>query len=338
MPVEHYEIRDGQRLDVVPGDAAPTSAPTPDAAEARASAAPGATPETQAGSGEPPASPAGTPSGAEGESAPDTDDDDPPLHDDSEINAERLNRRFARLTAARRKAERQGDPTRRPNRLKRPQPRGQRDALRSLVQGPAPSPPEPRPGPTGPPQAEQYASHEDYVRATSRYEAQQLLQQERQQAHAVQAQHDLVAREQAFAATHPDYQERINTALRGKVAPHVQQALMLLPDGPAVAYALAQQDGLVQRLNTLPPPLVFAELGRLSPPPTPQTPGIPTPQATGSAPPGPAPQLPAPPTPLSGSSTGTPTSTYRDDMSQAEYKAWRARTSQLPRWQERDRG
>ena len=46
---------------------------------------------------------------------------------------------------------------------------------------------------------------------------------------------------------------------------------MLVPDGPAVAYTLAQQPDLVQRLNGLPPPLVLVELGRLAPPPQPTT-------------------------------------------------------------------
>ena len=41
---------------------------------------------------------------------------------------------------------------------------------------------------------------------------------------------------------------------------------MLVPDGPAVAYTLATQPELVQRLNSLPPPLVLLELGRLLPP------------------------------------------------------------------------
>ena len=41
---------------------------------------------------------------------------------------------------------------------------------------------------------------------------------------------------------------------------------MIVPDGPAVAYALARQPDLVQRLNTLPPPLVLVELGKSQPP------------------------------------------------------------------------
>ena len=60
----------------------------------------------------------------------------------------------------------------------------------------------------------------------------------------------------------------VRAGLAGKVSPVLQQALMLVPDGPAVAYTLARQPDLVQRLNTLPPPLVLVELGRLSPPAT----------------------------------------------------------------------
>jgi hypothetical protein len=265
MPIESYTIVEGQRVND-PGDATPAAPTAPDVASGTESAAPGATPSPQAGGEEPSASPTDTPSAEGGEPSAETDDDEP-LRDDSEVNAERLNRRFARLTAARRKAERERDALSQQHQVELAQLRGQNEAIQRMLQGAAP---------------------ESVVRG----------------------------------------------GLAGKVSPVLQQALMLVPDGPAVAYTLAQQPELVQRLNTLPPPLVLVELGRLSPaaPQTPApTPAVGSTNGNGQAPP----TLHAPETPLSGAGGGAPTGSYRDDMSMDEYKAWRKRTSQLAAWKER---
>jgi hypothetical protein len=123
------------------------------------------------------------------------------------------------------------------------------------------------------------------------------------------------------------------------VSPVLQQALMLVPDGPAVAYTLARQPELVQRLNQMPPPLVLLELGRLLPPPqatavAPPAQGqgqaaVGSPNGNGAVPAVPAAPLPEPMAPVGGGgSTAQPT--YTDGMSQAEYERYRARTSQIP--------
>ena len=93
---------------------------------------------------------------------------------------------------------------------------------------------------------------------------------------------------------------------------------MLVPDGPAVAYALATQPELVQRLNSLPPPLVLLELGRLLPPSTASTvaPAVGSTNGNGAVPAAP---LPEPMAPVGGGgSTAQPT--YSEGMSQAEYE------------------
>ena len=100
---------------------------------------------------------------------------------------------------------------------------------------------------------------------------------------------------------------------------------MLVPDGPAVAYTLAKQPDLVQRLNTLPPPLVLVELGRLSAPPAAQTPAVGS--TNGTTTPGAA----------TARAHGTGgrwgrmvAPSYSEAMNQKEYEQWRQRTSQLP--------
>ena len=331
MSITAYEIVDGQHVAVPePGSAPPSNGAQESAPDANGTGTPGATDQPSRGEGQPSASPTETPPASSGEGDADTDDE--PLRDDSEVNAERLNRRFARLTAARRKAERERDALSQQHQVELAQTRGQLEAVQRMLAGAAPELPQTTAQPTGPPQAEQFASHEDYVLAAARYGAQQefqdrdrQMQELRQQDQQVRFQQDLMSREQAFKAQHPDFDQVVRGGLAGKVSPILQQALMLVPDGPAVAYTLATQPDLVQRLNGLPPPLVLVELGRLSPPPAPRnvTPANGTP---------PAPTLHAPETPLSGGGAGAPTGQYHEGMSQAEYRAWRARTSQDPRW------
>ena len=336
MAITAYELVEGQRVDVPSRDAPPGTGGQADESGASQTDAHGATPETPAGSTDSSVSPADTPPEPVGEAGSDTDDDEP-LRDDSEVNAERLNRRFARLTAARRKAERERDALAQQHQVELAQTRGQLEMVQRLLQGAAPALPDTPVQPTGPPQAEQYTSHEDYVLAAARYGAQQELQardqqtaQERQQAQQIQFQQQLMQREQDFKAQHPDFDTVVRGGLAGKVSPVLQQALMLVPDGPAVAYTLARQPELVQRLNTLPPPLVLVELGRLLPPST-----TTQPPAVGSTNGTPPPALPTPLTPLSGSGAGAPTGTYTDTMDQAAYRAWRKRTSDIPTWKER---
>jgi hypothetical protein len=247
--------------------------------------------------------------------------------------AKRINRLNARYRSEQR--ARETDRVAAEQRLAQQQ--GQIETLTRLLQGAAPDLPLAPAQPTGPPQAEQYTDHDTYLTAKTRYEAQQLLGEERQRAQQQAAQQQLMEREAAFKQAHPDFDDVVRQGLAGKVAPHVQQALMMLPEGPALAYTLAQQQDLVTKLNTLPPPLVFAELGRLMP-------GTLIPGATGGAPDGtpPAPPdrspgqapLPEPMRPVGGGGSPAPPA-YSDAMSQEEYRAWRARTSQLPQWKDR---
>ena len=347
-PVEVYEIVDGKRVDMPTGDTQPGTGAQSDAVAAGETGVQGA-PDAPPAGGQPTsdASPAQTPPVPSGEGGTDTDEGDEPLQDDSEVNAERLNKRFAYLTRKRREAERQVAQERQQHALEVAQLRGQQEATQRMLAGAAPELPQAPAQPTGPPQAEQYASHEDYVLAAARYGAQQEFaardqqtQQERQQDQQRAFQVQLMEREQVFKTQHPDFDQVVRSGLAGKVSPVLQQALMLVPDGPAVAYALARQPDLVQRLNTMPPPLVLVELGRLSGPGSRSQPSAAQDSArsgvqgsTNGTPPTPA--LPAPMTPLSGAGAGAPTGSYSDSMSQREYEAWRRRTSQLPVWKER---
>jgi hypothetical protein len=242
-----------------------------------------------------------------------------------------VNRRIKQLNAKRRETEKLLAEERSQNALRQAQLEARLDTLTKVLSGSAPAMPEAPPQPTGPPQAEQFERHEEFVQAAANYAADQRFQHERQQAQQIRFQQDLMSREQTFKEAHPDFDTVVRTGLAGKVSPVLNQALMLIPDGPAVAYTLAKQPELVQRLNSLPPPLVLIELGRLSPAPQPTAPtptaGSPT---NGTTPPAtPAPPLPEPMAPVGGGGSMVQP-VYSDNMSQAEYERWRAKTSNLP--------
>ena len=210
------------------------------------------------------------------------------------------------------------------------------------------------------PKAEDFQSHEEYVEAVADFKASEKVaafrqeqQQERQQ---TQHREQLLSRDQAvkaqeerFVADHPDYVDVVTKGLVATTPPEFRQLLMLVDDAPAVAYQVAQDAELRQRLLAMPPGPLFYALGRLSasagggtaapaeepaapraggtqPPATRSAPagvggnGV-IPPVTASVPPAGRPK-PAPPRPLGGSGAGVPGG-YSDDMSQAEYVKWR---------------
>lgn len=320
-------------------DGAYVSVPDPGVEPASAAVVPqeqnGTTAETAPGS---------TP-GVQGESAPPPEDAPPP--DDASLAASQsegedadvpddaatvpfVNRRVKQLNAKRRDLEKALAEERSQNALRQAQLEARLDTLTKVLSGSAPEVPASTPQPTGPPQAEQFERHEEFVQAAANYAADQRFQQERQQQQQMRFQQDLMSREQAFKEAHPDFDTVVRSGLAGKVSPILQQALMLVPDGPAVAYALATQPELVQRLNSLPPPLVLVELGRLAPSPQPPSPTPAVGSTNGTTPPAtPATPLPEPMAPVGGGGSMVQP-TYSENLSQADYEKWRARTSQIP--------
>jgi hypothetical protein len=241
-----------------------------------------------------------------------------------------VNRRIKQLNAKRRETEKLLAEERQQNALRQAQLEARLDTLTKVLSGAAPDVPASPAPPNGPPQAEQFERHEEFVQAAAHYAADQRFQQERQQAQQMRFQQDLVSREAAFKAAHPDFDAVVDRGLAGLGGTFLQHALMNMPDGPALAYTLAQQPELVQRLNALPPPLVLVELGRLSAAPQPTAPTPAVGSAGGVAPPvTPAPPLPEPMAPVGGGGSMVQP-TYSEGMSQKDYETWRARTSQIP--------
>jgi len=233
---------------------------------------------------------------------------------------------------------------------------GQLEQVTKLLRGEDLTPPkDATPAEPVRPKAEDFQSHEEYVEAVADFKASEKVaafrqeqQQERQQ---TQQREQLLSRDQAvkaqeerFVADHPDYVDVVTKGL-ATTPPEFRQLIMLVDDAPAVAYQVAQDPELRQRLLAMPPGPLFYALGRLSASagggvsapaqaetiPPPGGGDTRTTLGTGGAPPSrgstPAPSpagrpKPAPPRPLGGSGAGVPGG-YSDDMSIQDYKKWR---------------
>ena len=176
------------------------------------------------------------------------------------------------------------------------------------------------------PSAEDYATQEDWFRATREWDKAQLKAelvreqyQQAAQAEEVQRQQAMQAREATVRTQHADYDEQISQLGARGMTPQVYQALLYHEMGPDLAYFLAQHPDDLQRLAPLPPMLVWRELGKLEmrlagngSPGTPTAPSVVT-----SSPP-----KPAPLTPVGSSGGGAPVPSLDDpNLSQREWEA-----------------
>jgi hypothetical protein len=320
------------------GSAPPADA-APDGQASGVLAAPPASPEAPQESAPETPREAPTPSVAGGDGA--SEGDEPDLDDTATPDTTR--RRINQLTGRWRAEQRRHAETQQRYEGELLGLRGQVDVLTRLLQGQAPEP-SPSPAPAGPPQrprAEDFTDQGAYDQAMDTWldtRTAYMMRQERQQSQVQQA---LIDREQAYRTAHPDYDAVVRQGLVGRTAPHVQQALMVLPEGPQLAYALARQPEVLQRLNTLPPPLMIAELARLvtpqaatpAPEPTPAAPETPPTPPAQTTPPTP---LPEPMRPVGGTATSAPVGFDPSTASQAEFRAaynrgWRPTPDQLRR-------
>jgi len=207
---------------------------------------------------------------------------------------------------------------------------------RAKAEGAAQAPPQ-APADQAPrePREEDYERHGDYLAALVDFRVEQKLsaaqqqqaqhQQQAQQQHLVAQKHAAIqAREAELLAQHPDYYDRCGTVVR-QVAPHVKWGLeMSGTHGPDLVLYLHEHPDAIARLNQVPPHQIGIELGLLR---AGASTGEKTPARTAAA----SPPKPEPPTPVAGSGRTLNPETYREDMSQAEYEAYRRKTSSLYR-------
>jgi len=166
------------------------------------------------------------------------------------------------------------------------------------------NPPAPAPAAPKKPEASEFADYGEYVEALAEFKADQKVAQalsERDE----RAQHESSAarvattwegRQAEFRKTAPDYDTVMQGADNVNIAAHVGQILMDSDHGPAIAYQLAKNPALADRLNALTPTAAAREVGRMeagiaapspspAPPPTASAPAASLGARTTSAPP-----------------------------------------------------
>ena len=239
------------------------------------------------------------PEGEEGEGEGDDEgDDDEALRDKGGRFKNRSEARIAELTRARRTAERERD-----------------EAIARLngAHNPAKAA-APKPTP------DDFEDYGDYVEALTDWKADQRevaragTDAERAAGRAAEVLNEQwSAKIEQTAATIPDYNEVVGKS-DIPISNHVAAALMDADRGPELAYHLAKNPAVAERLNEMSPMRAAVELGRIEaslekaappPPPPPKTPS----------------NAPAPITPVK---AGATTAKDPAKMDMAEYKAWRA--------------
>ncbi len=167
---------------------------------------------------------------------------------------------------------------------------------------------------TAPPKIEDFADPAEYDRAQQKHAAREVLadvaaeqvrgEEARIKAEVQTAWSESVA---AFKATAPDFEAvvyRPDVPINQTMA----DTLMVMDDGPALAYHLGRNPHEAARLAALPPVLAAAEMGRMA-----ERLRAPPRRVASSAPPPVAPVVGA----------GGPVSKSPAEMTQAEYNAWR---------------
>lgn len=185
---------------------------------------------------------------------------------------------------------------------------------------------------TGEPQRDQFEDYESYLRAVSRFEAEQVAdkrskadrearqtqeQQGRQSQGMAEVAKGWTKREAEFQATAKDYLDVVTPFVEddlGQFSQPARAAIVESEVGPQVLYHLAQNPDEAERIAALSPVRQVAELGKL--------------ETKLSKP---APAVSKAPAPISPVKSGrTTTSGFSDNMTDAEYREWRK--GQGARW------
>jgi hypothetical protein len=169
---------------------------------------------------------------------------------------------------------------------------------------------QPAPVHQGPPREDQYATYEEYDEARIAYVVEQRFAAKQQEEAMRQRQMSVSEKIEAGRAKYEDFDDAVNGI---PMTPYIQQALIEADNTVEASYWLGKNPQEAQRIANLPPMKQALEIGRiaerlLAAEAKPQ-------------PPAPKPIPPTPPQTVAGLSAGmnkTP-----EEMTMAEYKAWR---------------
>lgn len=181
--------------------------------------------------------------------------------------------------------------------------------------------PEPAPQPVQPsdkPRIEQFPGAPDaFIEALADWKIQQkeLHQQQELQVQAFNK------RLQAFVEENPDYEEVMLDVADLPAAPEVGEMIRESSVGPAIAYHLAKNPDLLEKINSLPPKRRYAELGKIEDKVSTQSKPAPVaPNKVSKAPP--------PAKPVSGTKTSVGQDVYDPNLTPAQYRALRLKERQ----------
>ena len=114
------------------------------------------------------------------------------------------------------------------------------------------------------PQMSHFSNIEDFISAKTDWKINQVLQQQNQVAQANKVVETYTQRATEFAAKQPDFQATVQTLINeyGNIAPEEFQTICYeSPVGPEIAYYVAQNPHVMEKLITLPPHRRAIELG-----------------------------------------------------------------------------
>lgn len=121
----------------------------------------------------------------------------------------------------------------------------------------------------GEPQPEQFEDHRSYVKALAKFEAKQLLAEERQSRAKTELQTEqqkqvqtYTEKAKAFAAKADDYEEVMADVADQRLSPAIQDIFLSSENGPELAYELAKDPEEFARMCSLPPGQAYREMGK----------------------------------------------------------------------------
>jgi hypothetical protein len=186
--------------------------------------------------------------------------------------------------------------------------------------------------PEGKPQVDDFETHAEYVEALADWKVEQKLsaRDQKSKEDAVKTEHqkkveNFVAKKAEFEKDHPDYEELMESVEDIPISLAVQTAILSSENGPELAYQLAKNREVYERICSLDVISAGIEIGKF-------VAGIQKPTSESKELKGS--KAPAPINPVGSKSSGSKKSIFDSNLSQAEYEKLRMeqRSKQASAW------
>lgn len=122
----------------------------------------------------------------------------------------------------------------------------------------------------GEPDPDHFETHREFVKAMARWEAKQIREEERQQSQKTTLETErnktvetYQSRARAFAEKTKDFDDVLGGVEDMIVSPTIEGVILTSENGPEIAYELAKNREVFERINRLPPIAAAREIGRI---------------------------------------------------------------------------